>query len=434
MFRRVLFILSVILCSAVTAHAVAVDSTSVPAITDSLAAALDQALAADTTQKVRDRGYDAAKYMMMKRYLPKDRAKFSAKHFLDNTFISLQERSVKLGTPDYTFGLMTGVSVGKWFHEDHAVKVNASVGRWADNFNGEDIWAGELTATYMFNMTSYLLGYHPERYCNFHVVAGVGTAACGYEGSRGFALTGHAGVNVSVKLASSMEFFIEPLATVYSNAMAVSRAGNWRSWLAAFTGSIGLNANFGHPKVQLIERRWFMSLMVGPNAQNAEMIYDEIGFGKGLGVHVNLGVGHYMTDYLAIRGTFSYSRNKWVVYDEVPYYSNYFAVRVEGMLDLVELISRKGGHFVSASLVGGPELGYMHKDDFGTLAWQVPYIGLSGGVQVKFRVGNRLRVYAEPRGSIIPYNAPSNDKTTLNDYLNYYDGLMNINVGIEFDL
>ena len=437
MWRKTLIILSVVigLLLPAAASAAVADTTSVPVLSDSLAAALDDALKGEKKEvKERDRGYDATRYRMQKRYQPVDKIKFESKNFMDNTFFSLQERRLKLMSPDYSFGLMSALSFGKWYHEDHAVKINASAGRWTDNFNAEHIWAGEVSLSYMFNLTSYLGGYRPERYCNLNIVAGAGLAASGYTGNVGAAFQGHVGINLSMKLASALDFFIEPLAAVYSNGMAVSRAENWRPWLAAFSGSIGLNVNIGHPKVKLLDRRWFMSMMVGPNAQNAEMIYDEIGFGKGLGVHANLGVGHYVLDWLAIRGTFAYYRHKWVVYDQMPYYANYYAIRVEGMMDLVNLISRKDRHLLSVSLVGGPELGYMHKNDFGTVVWQIPYIGLAGGVQVKFNLTDRFRVFIEPRGSLVPYCAPANDRTTLNDYVNYYDALMNINVGIEFDL
>ena len=76
----------------------------------------------------------------------------------------------------------------------------------------------------------------------------------------------------------------------------------------------------------------------------------------------------------------------------------------------------------------------MYKDDYGVEYLAAPYIGITGGVQLKFDLGKKVRIFMEPRCSIVPYNGISYDRTTLNDYVNYYDGLINLNLGLEFDL
>lgn len=438
MGRRVYFILAFVLClsaSVPTASASVADTTFVPSITDSLAAALDNAFAVDSSQiKVRDRGFDASRYRMLGRFKPVDQVKFKSEKFIDNTFISLKETTLKLASPDYTFGLMTGLSFGKWFHEDHAVRINASAGRWNDNFNGYDIWGSELTATYMFNVVSYLTGYHPEYYCNLSVVAGAGAAMVIYDGHAGVAATAHVGANVGMKLSKGVEFFVEPLVALYSNGMAVSRAGNWRSWMTAFNGSMGLNFNISRHDVDPAPKKWFMSLVGGTQIQNSANVYNKIGIKNAFGLHTSIGVGHRVVDYFAVRGSLSYSRHKWVQYDELFLFSDYYALRVEGMLDLISAFSKKEEHTIGLSLLFGPEIGYMYKDDYGVEYLHSVYYGLTGGIQLKFAVAKKVRVFLEPRMSLIPYHGVSHDKTNLNDFANYYDGLLNINLGIEFDL
>ena len=77
-------------------------------IADSLASVLDSAFS-DTTSvaKVRDRGFDATRYSMMKRFRPKNQP-FISERFLDNTFFSVHARSFKLGRQDYSFGSLGG--------------------------------------------------------------------------------------------------------------------------------------------------------------------------------------------------------------------------------------------------------------------------------------------------------------------------------------
>ena len=120
---------------------VSADTTTVIGVTDSLAAALQGAFV-DTTavEKVRDRGFDASRYKMLKRYTPKDHHVFKNEYFSDNTFYSVRAATQKLGAVDYPFGLVAGFSFGKWLHEDHALRLNLSFGHWYDNFNGYDTY------------------------------------------------------------------------------------------------------------------------------------------------------------------------------------------------------------------------------------------------------------------------------------------------------
>ena len=411
-----------------------VDTTDTMGLTDSLAAALQNAFVDTTaTVKVRDRGFDATRYSMMKRYTPKDFHVFENKGGFDKTFYTIRGGSQKLGTPDYSYGLMAGISFGKWYHEDHAVRFNMSMGHWYDNFNGMGIHAAELSWSYLFNVISYLGGYKPARFCNLSVVAGVGYANCGYAGNTGQALTAHAGFNIDMKLGSAVSVFVEPLAKIYSNGMAISRAGNWRSWLSSFDGSVGLAFSVGNPKVDIIDGDWFMTLVFGPQVQNSANVYDKIGVINAIGPQVNLGFGQYVTDFIGFRGTLSYSRHKWVQYDELRLFSNYFALRAEAMLDLIGAFV-KDRHAVAFSLLFGPEFGYMYKDDYGEEYLDAPYIGLTGGVQLKFALSEKVGLFFEPRFSFVPYNGVSYDRTSLNDFVNYYDGLVNMNIGLEIDL
>lgn len=445
MLRKLLFISTLILSLHGFGISLSAQSGTVPSapadtglvigVTDSLAAALQGAFV-DTTavEKVRDRGFDASRYKMMRRYTPQDHYEFKSEGFSDKTFYGLRAASQKLGVADYPFGLVGGLYYGKWLHEDHALKLNLSAGHWYDNFNGYDIHSAEISLSYLFNVTSYLGGYKPSRFCNLSVVAGAGYANNGYEGNAGQAATAHAGINLDMKISSDVSFFVEPLAKAYTNGIAISRAGNWRSWLSAFEGSIGLNFNVGHPETDIIGGDWFMSVVFGTQVQNATNVYNEMGILNALGAHLNLGVGQYVTDYLGFRGTLSYSRHRWVQYDELYCYSNYYALRVEAMLDLVESFSKKDGHPVAFVLLLGPEMGYMYKDDYGEEYLDAPYMGLTGGVQLKFDLGRKVRMFLEPHFSLVPYNGKSYDKTTLNDYVNYYDGLINMSLGLEFDL
>lgn len=422
----------------------------------------------DTVKKVVDRGFDVSRMVNARRQRSVDVTPFSNKPFPSSAFVSARLTTNKILTEDYGFGLMGGLSFGQWLHEDHAVRLTASYGQWQDNFDGAPITGMDLSASYLFNLSSYVGGYRTNRFAEVMIVAGMGYSGASRMGTMSHALNGHVGANVNLRMfkGTGFDFFIEPLAKIYTNGMAVSYAGNWRSWLSSFEVTCGLTYNIRPSKSpespRLLPKTdgWFIFLSGGPHFQNSDLVYTHLGVDRSLGVHVNLGLGKYYRDYFAMRLSGAYSRGSWIIYpgDPKEYPCNYFAVRAEGMLDFVGLISKaakpsaKKGEgsskvrkdrkypLFSASLLFGPEVGYMYKVDQDLPEEDhVPvitsaYLGLTGGVQAKFRLTERFSIFLEPRFSLLPYDAPAHDPSTRSQFRNYYDGVFNFNFGIEFML
>ena len=165
---------------------------------------------------------------------------------------------------------------------------------------------------------------------------------------------------------------------------------------------------------------------------------------EALGVHLSLGVGKHYTDFFGIRYSAAYSRGSWIKYFDDTYPCNYFAARAEAILDMYKLIGRAADSEkvedtrLSLNVLMGPEVGYMYKVDMESdIKGHVPvvtspYVGLTGGLQVKMQLIRRLAMYFEPRVSIVPYDAPNLGMIGLNKYLNYYDSILSANFGIEF--
>lgn len=418
--------------------------------------------ASNQEKKVVDRGFDVSRLVNIRRQRSVDITPFSAKPFLANTFVSARYTTNKILTEDYGFGQIGGLSFGKWVHEDHAVRITASMGQWQDNFDGSPITGVDASASYLFNLSSYVGGYRTNRLVEVMLVAGAGYSNSMRKDFIGHAANGHVGMNLNLRLFNGFDFFIEPIVKIYPNGkdddddltdqkgMAVSYAGNWRTWLTAVELSCGLSYNIKPSKSPYSEKLvpipegWFASFQGGPHFQNSALVYQVLGLENSLGVHINLGIGKYYNDFFAMRYSAAYSRGPWVIYDDKDYPCNYFALRAEGMVDFVGLIRKavrkEGKSLFSASLLFGPEFGYMYKVDHefdevnNDSVISSAYFGLTGGVQAKFRVTKRLSLFLEPRFSIMPYDAPLHDLTTQNDFRNYYDGIFNGNLGIEFML
>lgn len=405
---------------------------------------------ADTVVKVVDKGHNVSRYINASRQRSLDYTPFSARPMSANMFASARVTSMKLISQDYSAGIMLGASVGKWLHEDHAVRLDLSMGTWNDLYDGIGIMGAEATASYLFNLISYVGGYRTNRLAEVYIVAGGGYANSIHSKKLHNAIKGHVGLQLNLRLFKDFDLYFEPLAAIYSNGMAVSYNGNWKWWMSAFQANFGLTYNIHRSMApdspNLLPRTdgWFVSLTGGPHIQNSSFVLKNMTLDEALGVHVSLGVGKYYTDFFSIRYSAAYSRGSWIKYDDETYPCNYFAARAEVIVDMYKLIGRAAGYDkvedtrLSLNLLAGPEFGYMYKVDAESdIKGHVPvissaYVGLTGGVQAKVRLARRLSLYFEPRFSIVPYDAPNLGLVGLNKYLNYYDGIFNANFGIEF--
>ena len=131
----------------------------------------------------------------------------------------------------------------------------------------------------------------------------------------------------------------------------------------------------------------------------------------------------------------SYSKDTWAEYYggfKMP--ARYFALRLEGILDILPLVMPDETSCCwGCGIVLGPEAGYMTKIDVESKLSK-HYVGISVGARADYRILDFLTLFAEPHFSIIPYTAPNNDTTSHNVNRNYYDALLNFNVGVEIYL
>lgn len=401
----------------------------------------------DTIKTVRDRGRDVSKMINVKRKRPDDLTLFENSGFFRNTFVSAGMTMQLMSLKDHSIGNLGSVSFGKWLHEDHGLKLSVGVGKWTDNYDYSSVSGTEVDLSYLFNISSYAFGYWTGRFCETYLTVGVGYANTNYigrpDGAAGNAFSCHLGTSFIFRVLKGLDFFIEPQAVVFTDGVS-PYAGTWRGWTPAFRATVGLKYNikqsYSIDSALLLPRNegYFLTLMAGPHMQNSSLVFQSLKFKDIIGLHASLGFGKYYTDYFAMRYSLSYSKNSWVGYGTEIYPCTYYGIRAEGQLDILTLIRHfvygreKACHkFLSASLLFGPEAGYMNKEDR-MEKFERFYFGLSVGGQVKFRLGNIVSLFLEPRFNIVPYTAPTNAMPGYNVARNYYDALMNFNAGIEF--
>lgn len=460
-----LTVLSCVVCSAVPYRAV-LDSLDVVADSVSVDSldVNDSTDAKNTGKEVRDRGFDVSSLLNGTRYKAPAHTEFNKNSFFSNTFIGVRASTIKVMTPDYGFGPTAGGVIGKWVHPAVAVRLGAGLGYWYDNFDARKIRAIDLSADVMFNMMSYVGGYNTARFCEMSVVGGLGyTHVWKKLADHGDALSAHVGLNFDMRIYDRLHLFVEPQVNLFFNprhgsprkGIAISSAGDWRSYMPAFNTFVGLAYNFGQtkPQVQRLSGSWknpkldwngyYVSALAGLQFQsNSRLVWKgNMSAGERVGMHYSLGGGRWFNEFLAIRVSASYSQNNWVKYlSAKPLRSRYMSVRLEGVLDVLNMgrhlygksigVENPDDCFFGLAILAGPEMGHMVKHDK-TSKVHDHYVGLVGGLQSRFRVHKWVSVIAEPRFTVVPYTAPNSDVDAPNDNRNYYDALLNFNVGIE---
>ena len=407
----------------------------------------------DTVVRQKSKGVDVSKLVNAKRMRPVDEVVFEASPFMKNTFFSLGMSMQALELKNHSLGLAGELSFGKWLHEDHALRAQLRLGKWNDNYDNTPVLGTQFDVSYLFNVSSFVDGYRPNRFSDINLVAGIGYANSTSLGDvekvrnslSGHAFSFHAGSRVDLRIFKNLDLFIEPQAVFFTEDVT-SYQGTWKGIKPAFRATVGLTYNvmqsYGQDSPRLLPRKegYFLNLMGGFHFQNSRLVLKDIGLKKCMGLHVSFGVGKNYTEWFAMRYSFAFSHNPWVEYEGATLPCNYYAICPEAVIDVLSLVryfmfdgTATRHAFLSASVVVGPEIGYMHKKDRND-ALKTMYMGITGGAQVKFRLTPTFAMFAEPRFSIVPYAARVPVGTMLNSHKNYYDGLLNFNVGMELSL
>lgn len=402
-------------------------------------AALSAEEQTDTTKQ-----FNALDYSLQKRYRPANET-FINDRFIDNTFISVQGGIFNMapwGDTKYSFGPSAALGLGKWVNEYNAVRISLSWKNFARKRDIAEFTVAGLGASHLFNVSSYLGGYRRSRFFELSTVEGLMYSCSILDGNIRHALGVNLGLNMNMRLSNAVDFYLEPAVTVHTDGIDHSGAMNWHHYDLEYGVAMGLAVNIGsgQGKVSTPRKRnphTYIALFVGPQIQNSELVVRDLGILNAVGPHFGITAGQWLIDCFALQASAFYSGDKWIRdIDGTLKDSRYIGLRVEGRFDPLMMIPGwKEKSVFSIPLLFGPEAGYMHKDDR-RMKIDKMYLGLTAALQLRFRLVDFLSIYIEPRMSIVPY--------ALDFYTNYldesgvretyYDGLVNLNFGIEIDL
>lgn len=392
---------------------------------------------ADTAGK----GFDALEYSLQKRHIFRGRP-FVAGRFTDNTFISIHggtEQLAPMGNSTIAWGMALKLSYGKWIDAYNAFRLSLAVEDRFRNADKSHVWNVGLDIAHMFNLSSYFGGYNPSRFFEISTVEGLKYRYAIRNGKGAHAGGVHIGFNLKMNVARNLDFFVEPVITAYSDGTDYSAGWNWRIYDVGYGGTMGLSyrihSHEPHRCGPESAGKSFVSASVGPQYQNSDLVYHNVGFGRSIGFHVNLSYGRWFSRVFALRVSGMYSQSKWITYTNgISKNTLYYGARVEGMLDVLALILGAEKGRLSLPVLFGPEAGCMTKQELsGNISRG--YLGLTGGFQVKYRVAGRFSIFAEPHFSVVPYNIVTDTPDPLKNVgVNYYDNTFNFNVGLEVEI
>lgn len=397
-------------------------------------------------------GFDATQEIFSKRYRHPDAVPFDTL-WKNNVYISLfggMDKMVPRGSADFSTGPIGGIAANWQFAPSHTVRASLLAGNLARKIDNETLRRFGLQLDYLLNVTTYTSGYNPGRLFEFLTVAGIGYQYSSLAGNAEHVGELHLGIQLKLHPTAQVDFFIEPRFTVLSDGIDHSFQKNWHKYDMTYGAIVGMNYRFKawkpFGKIRTLEGdkftdNTFISFAAGGQIQ-ASRLTDEIGLTNSIGPHFSLSVGKWLIPAFGLRLSGFKSADTWhkkvlVATETTPqeeFYemSTYMGGRLEGMLDATYFFNgRQTDPKFSINLLAGGELGLIRKES-GYHPAKGGYMGITGGVQLKYKLFNDVSLFIEPRTTMASYSLKTNEKVE-NRYLakKYTDNLFNINIGIE---
>lgn len=397
-----------------------------------------------------NKGFNALQYSLQKRYLPRG-YKFNKGGFWNHVYISGQlgmEKIIRREGADINGGPAFSFSAGKLLNHAHSVRLSLKGGWFGHKLSDSKLYHVGIGASYLFNITSYIKGYDPYRLLEISTVSGIGYQVSAESGKTSQVGEMHLGAQLKFHLHQQVDLVLEPLVTLYTDGIDHYSQKNWHKYDVGYGATVGFIYRLKDPLSTFKKKgqatlessfldNAFISVAGGVQFQNSDFVKD-MGILKSIGPHINLSFGKWYNGYWGLRLSGFYATDKWRQLSENNDYetTTYAGVRLEGMFDIMGLLhnSDRMKRF-SLSLLLGPEIGNMKKID-SEYPIKTMYIGLSGGVQLKYNINKKLAVFIEPRGSYVPYSNLEPNPSDLYTKIRkkYNDNVFNLNAGIELKL
>lgn len=404
-------------------------------VTNNLCYAQEEA-ATDTT---KTKGFNALKYALQGAYKGKNEM-FGKDRFIDNMYFYAggSYEDFLQSNLNLDAGWSTSIGVGKLITPYNSVRVSF------DYATNRVLLQGSLTrmgvsAAHLFNITSYILGYDPNRRLEFSTLAGGKFQLATLLEEKATGYKGFVGVQAKYHANRSLDFSLEPTIALGSRGITLAKKTDQ---LYNISYSVGLNARYlihdrhfvHNPKVGLLKYGNFYSASVGAQIQTSNLE------GGGIGPAASLSLGRWLLPGIGLRFTGSVSTDTWHFANYTPemlenrkgykMYENtsYFAGRIEGVFNPISFFKHlhEDDKFQIKVLAGG-EMGYLTKVNYNQPIKR-RYIGFTGGIQLGFRWDEDKLIYIEPRFTQANYSL---EYENVIAFKKFSDNLLSLSMGVE---
>lgn len=331
---------------------------------------------------------------------------FVSTHIADNLFMTsgigaqlfLNKTNMEKAS---AWGPQASVSLGKWLSPSSGFRLTGSGGFFTNYVVPGDVKAGKLTHAsvsggidYLWNITSTMEGYNPDRI--FELIGAVGVNLAYTSKSDHHWQTGlNAGMQGLWHLNDFFGLYIEPQVRLYGDKFIEGNLGFMRRDLM-----VAINAGFhyrfvpyskaaNHSVFEKSDKRYFISGALGVGSLlvgSAELV-------RNMGIEAKGSIGRWYTPLSAWRanGTILY-KSKTSAKSPL----HYIGVGMDYMMSLATLAKGYSpDHVIDVVPFVGVNAGLARR---GGVFKPIP--GIDAGVQVKLRLASDLDFYVEPKVGI----------------------------------
>lgn len=396
----------------------------------------------EESDSARRVGFRALDFFEPDRYRP-DYSKFANSSFFDNMSISLYggiNGLFRREFADVGISPKFGLSISKYFNPYSGIALSASYSKLKSNLYNEDLDAYGFSVDYLFNLTNYINDFNPNSVFNLISVQGLGIDKVKYDGDSEIAYNIHWGLRMKFNTKTRLDFFIEPGLFLYTDGIDFSGKRNWRKYDLGYQALFGIDYSLGSRYCQYIDDNGFwgwkgVTLGFSGGVQTIYGASDELGFVHSLGPALAISVGKWFSKPAGMRISLFASGSPWGKGSNpgFSYLAAYGGGRLEAMVDLMGFSKNYDNLRFSIVPSAGLETGI----SFRQMSEQrkSAYMGITGALQLKYRLEKDLAFFVEPRFSYLPLKRGSiaggniiKDKISS---LNF--GVEMMNLGEHFD-
>lgn len=379
-------------------------------------------------------GFNAIDYLMQTRYQFPDKT-FQKKSALDNLYLQV---GAGLFNPNQRGQVQVRdmqevhFNVGKNISRTHGVRVGVSYGTGHERTQGNELQSTLVHADHLFNVSSYIGGYNPDRFFEVSTVWGLGYQWSTFMGQKNGSLEGHLGAELRLKAGEQAYITLEPMiqinnGRVQDNWRYVGLGSgvtlNYQYYLRPLTPDGGGNSRYTNISPYFIE--------AGMGYQFRNLASTGLWGSRGASYQVNM--GKWFSPALGARAGFGVSSN---TYDKEPADGGHFKYwdmgyaegHMEALLNPLGLVkknaldARAGFHVFGGVTFGGANMFDMEQN--------YHFSGYTAGLNAWYKLQPGLQLYIEPRAAFIRGNHENETSSFLPPD---YEKLYSLNIGLRMN-